>query len=358
IVSIDNEAPIVRVIKDLTFKVNQNYNLSEHFYITDNKSQSDKISVIYVDNIVISEIGSFLIKVIATDEAGNETIEDFTANVVDKNGPEISIKKELRFNVNEPLNLNEFFLALDDIDKDVTYKMTYDLVDLSFVGLQKIKVSVSDSNNNNTTSVFDCKVVDELAPLIVLSKTEVNINLSEFDNLNYNFFKLLVTTVIDNYDNLSINSIKIDMKELVQFKGEYTVYYEISDSSNNTYITQLKVVITSDEKTYIKSNNILVKKNNKIDFSKYIILENENTSNTRLVIDDSMVDTTKSGVYYISAMLFIDDNHIETKYIRVEVESDYRVFLYSSLALLLVGASIISFYFIKKRKTRDIINLE
>lgn len=154
----DIEKPIIK-LKDKNIKIGYNEEYIEPGYSAfDNYDKDITDKVIVLNGVNNKVLGDYLIKYIAIDSSGNESINERKISVVDKDGPKITFSNQ---NINvlkgKKVDLNDY-TAFDDYDGDVTNFVKVDgKLDINKEGIYNIKYSVKDSHSNET--VVNRKVV-------------------------------------------------------------------------------------------------------------------------------------------------------------------------------------------------------
>lgn len=124
-------------------------------------------------------------------------------------------------------------------------KVEFTLSEIKELGKQKLDLEIIyDKEKYNHT--FEVDIVDKKAPEIVLSEKYAVLNVnSKWDAKSY------ITSVTDNFDDLSIENIEIEDNVNANKIGDYEVTYKIKDSSGNEGKSILKVMI-KDPKTKVE----------------------------------------------------------------------------------------------------------
>lgn len=199
--------------------------------VLDNYDTSPDVSVSidnYSDNY--NKIGSYNIKLEASDQSGNKTSHDLVVNVVDKVAPVVTGPEWIYKNNNEILLVEDIinqFQATDDVDGDISskIKVRYDMYSVNpyKVGSFGIDFEVSDSAGNIKYFSTIVTINDNTEPIFFIKNQHITIELKE-NTPNI----LALDSIINNLklDNLIQNnqSIKIIHDEYSNNKNTPGIY--------------------------------------------------------------------------------------------------------------------------------------
>ena len=257
------------------------------------------------------------------------------------------------------IDWDNYIIIKDDIIDTYSinlYNIDYNLIDV----IQDSKVVVTDSSNNSTTVNIKIKIVDTILPIIELNIDKIT--LDYLTNFNEDIFKEIIHKAYDGDVNL-INDVVIDYSNLVNVVGFYKVYYSLTDSDNNTVVAELNVNLLSKVAPIIDVKNIKIKVNEEIDYYKYINIIDESDPNilNNLVIDDSLVDITTEGTYYVKVMVTNSSGLSSHNIIKVEVEKSISNIPYYKIIIIILLIGLICFsiiYYKKSKSNNDELNLD
>lgn len=156
-------------------------------------------------------------------------------SVVDKEGPKLTIKtSSLKICPNGKNDTIEF-VALDNIDGDISDKVKTELKD------NILHVSVEDSSGNVTKEEVKVTLIDNISPKITL-KGKSTINLKIGDNYE--------DEGADVSDNCDYNIVlKSDSNVDTSKAGTYKVIYEATDESGNKTTLERNVIVSKKAST-------------------------------------------------------------------------------------------------------------
>lgn len=124
-------------------------------------------------------------------------------------------------------------------------KINYTLSEVKNLGKQKIDLEI-EYDKEKYKHTFEVNIVDKKSPEITLSDKYAVLNVnSKWDSKSY------ITSVSDNFDELSIDDVEIEDNVNAKKIGDYEVIYKIKDSSGNEGKSILKVMI-KDPKTKVE----------------------------------------------------------------------------------------------------------
>lgn len=242
--AVDKEAPkieseTVEVAYGTTFN-------TDSVSVNDNRDQASAISLkADTSSLNMKQLGTYQVKVSATDTSNNTTTKTVTVKVVDKEGPKFeTLGQSQGYVVSVPLggsnDIASYIKATDNVDGDVTaFIKASSQLDTSKVGTQTITLTATDSSGNTTAVTYDFSVTDTEAPVINLTKgntVEVEAK-TTFDINQY-------VTVTDNSGNLTPEvEGTVDTSKL----GTYTLTIKAKDASGNEAASQVLTVNVVDK---------------------------------------------------------------------------------------------------------------
>ena len=208
------------------------------------------------------------------------------------------------FTFKEVTKLNYGDITLSDFVKDITceeectyHGQTLEYTISNIEDLGKVKVLVSITYQGNAyEQTYEIDVVDELAPIITLTETEMNyLKNSDAIFAPEDFIK----EVSDNYDEVAVED--VDIKSNVNLKkvGDYQVTYTLTDTHNNVGSSILIVHVVDEE---AKENS---------DDKKETNSTNDKTNNTTT---NNKNNSSKSSSNFKSAINSVSLSPLKTRY--------------------------------------------
>ncbi|MDD5569067.1 MAG: DUF5011 domain-containing protein, partial [Candidatus Pacebacteria bacterium] len=184
-------------------------------------------------------IGDTTVTCSATDSGAHTATSTFTVTVQDS-APVITINGGDTLSVEYgSVYADAGATASDAVDGTLTVVVN-GAVDTSILGEYKITYSATDSHGNNTEATRTVKVVDTTKPVItLLGDSEITIEL----NTPYTDAG---ATASDNYDGDLTTSIATENPVDIAKVGDYTITYNVSDSSLNAAVEVIRTVHVVD----------------------------------------------------------------------------------------------------------------
>ena len=240
----------------------------------------------------MSKIGAYRIIVKVVDAAKNTTEFPVIVNVVDIVAPTLDMPLEhIIINFSKPDYLSMLSL-FDNYDKEVYITIDDEDVDYSKIGTHDVRITASDSSDNETSKIMRIIIKDVSMPEIILKTHQAYIayGTKDIDYLSY------VETVFDTYDkDLKIIDILVSSTLNIKKVGLYQVVYEIKDASGNVGHAILYVYLNDYEKPTIETDHMTIKVGDHFDYKKYVrAVDNYDGDISYLVKNESFIYTTES----------------------------------------------------------------
>lgn len=213
------------------------------------------IQVSYPNNINTSVAGEYTVVYTVTDAAGNTTEEEVTLYVSDITAPVIEGHRDLSFKVfSDPDFLWKQITVIDNIDGDLLSEIVIDdsLVNMDVVGEYELTYSATDSAGNTASVTVIISVKDYEAPQVV--ELDTIYYLDGDDAPVYTDY----VTVVDNYDGDITMQVLFDDStvDLTATGVTYTIVMTATDSSGNTMVSSLELVIPTQAEVDALNNDI------------------------------------------------------------------------------------------------------
>ena len=158
-------------------------------------------------------------------------------SIGDYKAPQV-VTKDMHGWLNQPIEIEQFIVSIEDSS---TVKCQYEIEpDWSMLGEQKVKLLISDENDNITTCEAVLTILEDTkAPVVSVSNLDVTVGnvisykkaISYYDNASS------VEEMIVEIDNSSVNLDKI---------GSYDVIYTVTDVAGNTTTVVSKVNVVEE----------------------------------------------------------------------------------------------------------------
>jgi uncharacterized repeat protein (TIGR02543 family) len=209
--------------------------------------------------------------------------------------------------------LRDEITALDDVDGDITYLLTYEggtyeparLADTLVPGTQyTILYSVEDSSGNVAEATILVEVYDITAPTFGITNTTVEVSYDEEFNIDQFKSSLLAT---DNYTILVTITVVADTYSAnMTTLGDFIVTYEAEDEFGNTSTITIDVVVVDEVPPVVTGSfSFDTPVNRKTDLSLFlqqVIATDEkegDVTSSIQVIEDNYTAATSVGSYTV-----------------------------------------------------------
>lgn len=342
--SVDNPYSIEQIKEELGLVAYDDYfgDITEDIIITKDN---------YTKNINV--IGIFEIEFSVTNKAGfisSCTIfvhnKDLTIPII--TGPK---SKEICYsNSNNLDQFLEYFTFSDNIDDELTTKISSKDFIPNQVGTYEITIICQDKSGNEAITIFSLLVIDKILPYFEdesLGKIEINYKQEINDKLILGGLK-----AIDEVDGTITESITVVKNDLKPLLGEYEVIYEVKDKSGNSALhTRVFTVVSKDKPIFWVSKNLLLIEDiyklsveqlvdllatyEKLIVKSYQVIEDEYTSNYNKVGKYSfeiLMTDEHEDLYNIQRTIKVFNKQNEI----VEKESNKNIMIYATISLLSV----------------------
>lgn len=118
-------------------------------------------------NFTSSKVGTYDVRVKATDINGQQTSKNISVNVIDTTPPVIRQTKKAVVEAGSKFSPQDYLAATDNADGDISNRMLVNgTLDTKDLGKHTITVQVSDSSGNTSAYNLDVTVKDTTAPVI------------------------------------------------------------------------------------------------------------------------------------------------------------------------------------------------
>lgn len=244
---IDDIPPNIIGPKDIYVDVgSKSVKYESYFEIYDNYYEYKDLTITINDfNVQLSHVGQYKLLVEVYDPFKNKTTHEAIVHVIDQIPPTIKLKDQIKGSVFEKINYSKYIEVTDNYDKVIQIEIDDSMVNYKKVGEYPLRIYAKDQSGNQAkieTTVF---IEDNGAPKIFLKTNEITINY--LTEINESYLRSLIESVSDNYDNLSIDDVKITYYIDSSFLGKYEVFYEVSDKTGLKTIEKLIVKVSDLE---------------------------------------------------------------------------------------------------------------
>jgi uncharacterized repeat protein (TIGR01451 family) len=348
---IDDIPPEVIEIPKFSIHLGQKIpDLKEGLLYKDNYDRIDQIKVTIDQSRVLNQrVGQYIVSYTLTDMSFNSITFDTTVIVYDHLPPDILINKPLILNFNHDFIWQNYMTIKDNYDAIVKVEIDFQYVNFNLLGTYPIHIRATDTSGLYSFTNQDLVIVDLEPPKIVFkSRPEaILVNQTITDEL----LRSYIVNISDNYDQLSIDDVKITHDIENGTLGDYFIYYYIEDSSKNKLDTKLKVsvkdlekpVVSLKEKIEVEVNSLELNLMSFIDYydnyTKQEELTVKITSNYKLniigkylltveVTDKSLNKTTFTDYIYvidnIAPKIIQKNDIIITNFLKIELTNYFE----------------------------------
>ena len=171
----------------------------------------------------------------------------------------------------------------------------------------------------------------------------------------------------DNGINM-FDDVKIDLSELENKVGSYTIHYELTDSDGNLTKRDLKVNLVSLIKPNIRVENKTIFVGDSLDINGLYYVTDDSDPNVmnNVKIDDGNFDASVPGIYYVTVTAYNSSGLFNNAVIEINVLAPdvnnagfglswFKILILILLALI-IGAVLV-FYLIKRKKEKSFIDV-
>ncbi len=359
IILLKEEISIPLMTKDIDY--------GDYYTIKDNIKDDCIISIddSLVDYNKVNNEG-YKVSIEAVDSSGNKAVAYLKVKVIDMAGPVITFLGDeeehnyIEVEKNAEYDFTSYFTAIDTIDKDVTDSLKYSYFNNEEVGDYLVTFTFSDLAGNQTSMDVLVKVVDKLAPSLIL--TENTINLDYKTEPNDAMFRQYILEAKDGIKDIS-SEVVIDFSDIELKVGTYHVIYSVKDSNENITETVLTVNYVTDEGPKLIINDVLIEVGENVNLEDFIEVIDESDLNAKdnLEIDTTDFNYKEAGIYYLNVLCHNSSGIYTNDFIKVEVVDNSSTKVASTLNIVLillvviVSVAVLIYYLIKKKRSKSAI---
>lgn len=224
----------------INVEVNGSNDITKYIGATDNVDGDVTPFIEASQKLDASKLGSQVIRLTVSDNAGNKTSQDVEFYVCDTTAPSITYKKGKTITVDygSKFDYTDYVSITDNFDKKVPTINIEGSVDTKTIGSTTLNMTAIDSSQNESKGTLEVNVKDISAPTISLSKSSVTITKGKsFSAKSY------LKSAIDNKDGNVTSKVKISGSVNTNKAGKYTVKYTVTDEAGNTATKTLSVKV-------------------------------------------------------------------------------------------------------------------
>lgn len=270
--AIDKEAPKI-YSSEIKLAYGQEFDV-DAIDIEDNRDARDLL-VVEADTKSLDnkQLGTYSVKVSATDLFNNTATKVIKVEVVDQTGPKFEVQGNnegyvIQVPVKGSNDVTSYVKATDNVDGDVTPFITADKkLNTKKLGFQTITLTATDSSGNESHATYEFAVSDMEAPVIKLKK-----GANPVIDYGSDFDLDVIAKVKDNYD--SSKKLKVSMEGKVDTKKEEVQEVKIiaEDTSGNKSEATVKCKVEDISAPEIKlsKSKVSVDVGDKFNAKKYL----------------------------------------------------------------------------------------
>lgn len=262
--------------------------LSKGDILMNPEKDGDLLDQAYLDSLT-AVAGEYTVT--ATTQEGQNA--QCVITVADTVAPSLKVK-DVKVFVGDPVSLESFLVEASDLSGEVTTRLLQ-TPGTATVGTQTLTVEAVDLNGNIATAQVKLEVVkDTTAPKFSgLGK----ITLDKGDVPNYTS-KVTAKDDRDGAVQFDYDAGEVNLKK----PGTYYVTYTAQDKAGNKATEKRKVEVLADTKapSFSGLKDISTAKNKKPDYTAGVTAKDNWDGTVDFTYDDSKVDLTKAGTYYVT----------------------------------------------------------
>ena len=216
--------------------------LQEGLVFKDNYDQVIDITVqINASKVLLNRVGVYEIIYQLTDLSNNKITQKSFIEIYDHLPPLISIKKEFILPHGTSFLWTNYLTITDNYDTILEIDIEDRYVDYSRLGSYPILIRATDQSGLFSEVSQTLTIVDLEKPRMMMKSQPPVIPV--FSQESESLLKSFILNVSDNYDFLTLEDVLVTHDIEWDVLGEYTIYYELSDESQNTLETKIKVKV-------------------------------------------------------------------------------------------------------------------
>lgn len=358
---VDRVPPTVEV-ENTNIKLNfgEKFEYQKYMSVTDNSCKIDEIDICLINEngINYSMLGTYHVPIIISDLYDNSVRIDFQVTIVDGIAPTIRQIKSPVINYGESLEIDDFFVAIDNYDGNISSFLEVNKFDEKRLGYQEIELKVNDMSGNKTTAIFNVLIVDDTPPELLLKTYSLELDIKEYSMFTKDYFKQFLLNVDDNYQ---LSSIDIDISNIKGLVGTYDVIFKATDSSGNETKKIIKVNLVEVSGPTVMANAVVsFPVGTNIDYYSLVEIDGEfdYLAHQKIEIVTNTVDVNTPGKYYVTyrcanSSVEYTIYTVEVTIYEDDIENSRDIFyiIIIVVSFILLGAII---YFVKIKVSRRV----
>ena len=248
---VKNNAPVINVEDTYTLTKGEDFEYAMLNATATDKEDGDLTDkIVFSGQVNVNKVGEYKVTLTVTDKGGKtatKSVKVVVENVKTNNKPSIAVDSELYITQGDKYdNTMLKATAYDKEDGDLTDKIVYfgDTVNTNVAGTYKVKLSVTDANNNTVEKTVKVIVSRNSVPTIKTSLLENTLTITKGGKYNESMLKL---TAYDKEDGDLTNKIQISGDKVDTTKlGTYDVVATVTDSKGIPAKLTIKVNVVKN----------------------------------------------------------------------------------------------------------------
>jgi len=208
---------------------------------TANDAIDGSVTVTTTGNVNSNVVSSYTLTYTASDAAGNQSSLTRTVNVVDDIAPAITLEGDSELTHSAGTDYSDAGATATDATDGSVDVVTTGTVDSATVGSYTLTYTATDAAGNIATATRTVKVVDDVAPVLVLN------GVTPFAHNAGDVYADMSVSVTDNVDEASAITITATGAVNADVIGSYTVTYTATDAAGNEATAVVRTVNVVDE---------------------------------------------------------------------------------------------------------------
>lgn len=213
--------------------------------------------------------------------------------VVDTVAPELKVKDVTVYD-GQPVSMEDFLVSATDLSGSVTTRLLQK-PDTAAVGTYTLTVEAVDQSGNTSTAEVKLAVIKDQEPPVFSGLKKLSTDKDKKPDYTAG---VSATDAKDGKVTFEFDASAVNLSK----PGTYTVTYTAKDKAGNLATEQRKVTVLDDTKAPVFSGlkDITTDKHEKPDYTSGVSATDNWDGKVEFTYDDSKVDLTKAGTYYVT----------------------------------------------------------
>lgn len=285
----------------------------------------------YTQAIEDNELGTFKVKLKATDKAGNESILNLNLQIKDLTAPVITGNEHIRISYtdlpsNKLVDITKYIYGMDNYDGKITLSEEYKTITPEMFDTKEIEVAISDSSGNTTTKTINLEIYDIISPDLIGNK---NIELFQYqvnskDDI-VNFFTIkedgsgikTIKTTSTNFDPTKPGTyrVKIELIDNYGNQGVFNINITVKDGVGPVFFVNVSSLTVSTSE-YKDANAVMTQLMDEGKVSKTSYTE------CKYITTSYKENYEKEGTYDTQIVCYDEEGNVDYYLVKLEVKKD------------------------------------